>query len=146
MRTTQFRGTRRAIAAAAIAPLLALGAAGAARADSAPLRWSFDKCPVSATDWTGTATGPGGTVSLRTHLTDFQQSGISPILRVTFDWAVGDVFVASLRGTLNMDSGAVVMNGIVATGQYAGSRVHEEGQRYLGGGCFAGTIQVLPAS
>jgi hypothetical protein len=143
--TIQPRRGRRAIAATAIAPLLALAYAGAAHADSAPLTWTFDKCPVSASVWEGTATGLGTTVPLRTELTGGWAA--AHILHVTFDWEVGDLYVARLSGTLNQKTGAVVMNGTVAEGDYAGSQVHEEGQLYdADRGCFAGTITVLPAT
>ena len=143
--TIQRRRGRRAIAATAIAPLLALAGAGAAHASSAPLTWTFDKCAVSASTWEGTATGLGATVPLRTQLTSAWQA--SHILHVTFDWEVGDLYLAPLKGTLNLETGAVVMNGTVAEGDYAGSQVHEEGQLYDGArGCFAGTITVLQSA
>ncbi|HEX5967716.1 MAG TPA: hypothetical protein VFY88_04500 [Intrasporangium sp.] len=143
--TIQRRRGRRAIAATAIAPLLALAGAGMAQADSAPLTWTFDKCAVSSTTWEGTATGLGATVPLRTELTGGWES--AHILHVTFDWEVGDLYLARLEGTLNQQTGAVVMNGTVAEGDHAGSRVHEEGQLYdADRGCFAGTITVLPAT
>jgi hypothetical protein len=143
--TIQRRRGRRAIAATAIAPLLALAGASMAQADSAPLTWTFDKCAVSATTWEGTATGLGTTVPLRTELTGGWAS--AHIVHVTFDWQVGDLYLAGLEGTLNQQTGAVVMNGTVAEGDHAGSRVHEEGQLYdADRGCFAGTITVLPAT
>jgi hypothetical protein len=139
------RHGRRAVAAASIAPLLLLAGAGAAAATSGPLTWTFDKCAVSATAWEGTTSGLGQTTGLRTDLTSARQSG--QILHVTFDWNVQGVFVASLEGTLNLGTGAVVMNGTVASGDLEGSRVHEEGQLYdAARGCFAGTVQVFPAS
>ena len=144
--TIQPRRGRRAITAIALAPLLALAGAGAAHADSAPLRWTFDKCAANTPGvWEGTATGFGATVPLRTELTGGWES--AHILHVTFDWQVGDLYLARLEGTLNQQTGAVVMNGTVAEGDYAGSQVHEEGQLYdAARSCFAGTITVLPAT
>ena len=143
--TIQRRRGRRAIAATAIAPLLALAYAGAAHADSAPLTWTFEKCATSGSTWEGTATGPDGTVALRTELTGLRET--ARIWHVSLDWEVGDLYLARLNGTLNLKTGAVVMNGTVAEGDYAGSQVHEEGQLYdADRGCFAGTITVIPAT
>jgi hypothetical protein len=126
-------------------PLLALAGAGVAHAESAPLTWTFDKCATSGSTWDGTATGPEGTVDLRTALTDLRES--TYIWHVTLDWEVGDLYLARLSGTLNLKTGAVVMNGTVAEGDYAGRQVHEEGQLYdAANGCFAGTITVLQSS
>jgi hypothetical protein len=50
---------------------------------------------------------------------------------VTFDWIIdaGErSFVADLRGTLNTNTGRVVMNGTVVEGWLLGARVHEQGQ------------------
>ena len=118
----------------------------AAAPDAAPLIWSFDKCAVADGAWQGTAQGPTGSPELlETRLTGLRQS--DSVLHVDFDWQVGEAYLAQLTGTLNLKTGAVVMNGQVAEGQYAGSRVHEEGQLYdAENSCFAGTIQVLPAT
>ena len=143
--TIQPRRGRRAITATALAPLLALAGAGVAQAHSAPLTWTFYKCAVSATTWEGAATRLGTTVPLRTELTGGW--GSAHILHVTLDWQVGDLYLARLEGTLNQQTGAVVMNGTVAEGDHAGSQVHEEGQLYdAEHGCFAGTITVLPST
>jgi hypothetical protein len=83
--------------------------------------------------------------SLETHLTSARQT--DGVLHVDFDWHVGDTYLAQLTGSLNLKTGAVVMNGQVAEGSYVGSQVHEEGQLYDPiNSCFAGTIQVMPAS
>ena len=140
--TIQRRRGRRAIIATAIAPLLALAGIGAAHADASPLTWTFDKCATSSSTWEGTATGLGTTVDLRTELTGLRET--AHIWHVTLDWEVGDLYLARLAGTVNVKTGAVVMNGPVVEGDYAGSQVHEEGQLYDGTrGCFAGTITVL---
>jgi hypothetical protein len=134
------------IAALAAAIPLALAQPAAASPDSAPLTWTFDKCSVGPGVWQGTAQGPAGTSeSLETHLTSARQT--DGVLHVDFDWHVGDTYLAQLTGTLNLKTGAVVMNGQVAEGSYVGSQVHEEGQLYDPiNSCFAGTIQVIPAS
>jgi hypothetical protein len=134
-----------ALALAAAAPV-ALIQPAAATPDSAPLIWTFDKCAVTEGVWQGMAQGPTGAGEpLETRLTGLRQT--DSVLHVDFDWQVGDTYLARLSGILNLKTGAVVMDGRVAEGQYAGSRVHEEGQLYdAENSCFAGTIQVLPAS
>ncbi len=136
-----------ALALAATVPV-ALVQPAAASPDSAPLIWSFDKCLVDplAGIWQGTAHGPtGGGEQLETQLTGLRQT--DSVLHVDFDWQVGDTYLAQLSGILNLKTGAVVMNGLVANGEHAGSRVHEEGQLYdAANQCFAGTIQVMPAT
>ena len=99
--TIQRRRGRRAVAATAIAPLLALAYAGAAHADSAPLTWTFEKCATSGSTWEGTATGPDGTVALRTELTGLRET--ARIWHVSLDWEVGDLYLARLNGTLNLN-------------------------------------------
>lgn len=134
------------IAAFAAAIPVALTQPAAAGPDAAPLTWTFDKCAVAPGVWEGTVVGPSGeSEGLTTQLTSARQSG--QVLHVDFDWHVGDTYLARLTGTLNLNTGAVVMNGRIAEGAYVGSRVHEEGQLYdAAGSCFAGTIQVMPAS
>jgi len=134
------------IAALAAALPLVLAQPAAASPDPAPLTWTFDKCSAGPGAWQGTAQGPAGTSeSLATYLTSARQT--AGVLHVDFDWQVGDTYLARLTGTLNLTTGAVVMNGHVAEGSYLGSQVHEEGQLYDPiNSCFAGTIQVMPAS
>lgn len=136
------------IAALALAVTTPVALAGPAIAapQSAPLTWAFDKCAVGPGAWEGTATGPSGVAEpLQTQLTGARQTG--SVLQVEFDWHVGTTYLAQLSGVLNLKTGAVVMNGPITEGQYAGSQVHEEGQLYdPANSCFAGTIQVLPAS
>ena len=133
------------LALAAAAPVALAGPATAAP-QSAPLTWTFDKCSVAPGTWQGTAYGPTGVAEpLQTQLTGSQRAG--SVLQVEFDWHVGTTYLAQLSGVLNLNTGAVVMNGQVTEGQYAGSQVHEEGQLYDPANlCFAGTIQVMPAS
>jgi len=135
-----------AAALTATTPLLWLTTTATADAASAPLSWTFDKCATAPGTWHGTVTTPnGGTEQLRTTLTDVWGSG--EVLHVGFDWAVGDEFVAHLTGTLNQNTGDVVMNGQVIEGADAGSQAHEEGHLYdVTRSCFTGTVRVMPAS
>ena len=143
--TLRSRRGLRMSAAAAVMPLLALVHPGAARAEAAPLIWTFDKCATAYGVWEGTASIDGTTESLRTQLTGLRASG--QVLHVTFDWQVGDTFLAPLSGTLNQATGAVVMSGVATQGAYAGSQVHEQGQLYdPARSCFAGTIRLMPAT
>jgi len=134
------------VAALAIAVPIMLSQPATASASPAPLIWTFDKCAAGPGVWHGTARGPGNTEeALETQLTGLRQTGDA--LHVDFNWYVGQIYLAQLSGTLNLATGAVVINGRVAEGSYAGSRVHEEGQLYdPTNSCFAGTIQVMPAS
>lgn len=148
MRFTRLRRHGLSITAAALAAAfsVALVQPAIAAPESAPLIWSFDKCSVDSGVWQGTAHGPTGTSEpLETRLTALRQT--DGVLHVDFDWYVGETYLAQLTGILNLKTGAVVMNGQVAEGEYAGSQVHEEGQLYdAENQCFAGTIQVMPAS
>ena len=136
------------IAALALAGAMPVALVQPAIADpeSAPLIWTFDKCSVGPGMWQGTAHGPTGTSEpLETQLTSMRPS--DDVLHVDFNWQVGTTYLAQLSGVLNLKTGAVVMNGQVAEGQFAGSQVHEEGQLYdPANSCFSGTIRVLPAS
>ena len=73
-----------------------------------------------------------------------------PIWHVQFDWIVSagpKSFVARLDGTLNTNTGVVVMNGTVIDGWLLGARVHEEGQAQDPAGArFVGSIQIAPAT
>ena len=146
MRFQRLGRTSLSIAALATAIPMLLSQSAAASASSAPLMWAFDKCATGPGVWQGTATGPGNIQEpLKTQLTSFRATG--DVLHVDFNWYVGDTYLARLSGTLNLKTGAVVMNGQVAEGSYVGSQVHEEGQLYDSArSCFAGTIQVMPAS
>lgn len=134
-----------ALALAAATPVALAQPATAAPA-SAPLTWTFDKCSVGPGVWQGTAHGPTGAAEpLETQVTSIRQT--DGVLHVDFNWNVGTTYLAQLTGTLNLKTGAVVMDGQVTEGLYVGSRVHEEGQLYDPiNSCFAGTIRVMPAS
>jgi hypothetical protein len=108
---------------------------------------SFDKTAVAEGVWQGTVDGDV-TGTLETRLTERRISG--PIWHVRFDWIIsaGDQsFVADLRGTLNNNTGAVVMNGTVVEGYLLGARVHEEGQLVDGATLrFHGSLRLMPAT
>lgn len=146
MNATRLRrhGSPAAALIVAAGALVALGQP--ATASSAPLIWTFDKCAAGSGTWQGTANGPTGVPEpLETQLTSIRQT--KDVLHVDFDWYVGTTYLAQLSGTLNLKTGAVVMNGQITEGQYTGSQVHEEGQLYdPAKSCFAGTIRVLPAT
>jgi hypothetical protein len=128
--------------------LLVLAVAPAATAANDPVRLTFDKSIVAPSGiWEGSVAGDltGG---LRTELRSLQVSG--PIWHVRFDWIVSagaHSFVARLDGTLNTNTGAVVMNGTVIDGWLVGAQVHEEGQAQDPAGAhFVGSIQIAPAT
>jgi hypothetical protein len=114
---------------------------------AAHIELSFDKTAVADGVWQGTIDGDI-TGTLETRLTERRISG--PIWHVRFDWIIsaGDQsFVADLRGTLNNNTGAVVMNGTVVEGYLLGARVHEEGQLVDAATLqFQGSIRLMPAT
>lgn len=135
----------------AILVVLALAAgvlgAGAAQASSAPIRMAFDKSAVAPGVWQGTVSGDVDG-ALTTELTGLWVSG--PVWHVTFDWIIDAgprSFTATLKGTLNTDTGAVVMNGTVVKGAWLGAQVHEEGQLVdPETSHFKGSIRIMPRS
>jgi hypothetical protein len=118
-----------------------------AGASSAPVRLTFDKSAVSTGIWQGTVAGDVSG-SLTTVLTELRIAG--PVWHVRFDWIVsagGSSFVADLHGTLNTETGAVVMNGTVVDGLLEGAQVHERGRLVdLAALRFQGSIRLMPAS
>ena len=118
-------------------------------ADRSPIVLRFDKSdPDGNFVWNGRV---GGDISgnLETRLLEAWQSG--DILHVVFEWDIdadnpNRSFVATLTGTLNLATGAVVMDGRVTEGFLLGARVHEEGQLVdPATSQFKGTIQIMPA-
>lgn len=114
---------------------------------SSPVLITFEKSLLKEGKWEGTVDGDI-TGILTTELIDLKVTG--PIWHVVFDWIIdaGDQsFTARLNGTLNNNTGKVVMNGTIVDGWLKGARVHEEGQlvdpdpEKLG---FEGTIQINP--
>ena len=139
-------------------------------ASTASVELSFDSPfdPTNPGVWVGTVAGDI-TGTLQTRMTDLQVSG--PIWHARFEWTItaadtfasrpgapldvhssqttmttGQSFVADLSGVLNIETGAVVMNGTVVEGYLLGAQVHEEGQLIDADTLrFQGTIQVTAA-
>lgn len=112
-----------------------------------PVRLGFDKQGGVGGTWHGMVSGDVSG-DLTTQLTSAHQTG--QILHVTFDWIIdagAQSFTAELEGTLNLNTGAVVMNGTVVEGWLVGARVHEEGQLIdPATGHFQGRILIFPAT
>ena len=140
------------------------------RASTTSVELSFDT-PFDPTNpglWVGTVAGDI-TGTLQTRMTDLRVSG--PIWHVRFEWTItpadtsasrpgapldihssqttmmtGQSFVADLAGVLNIETGAVVMNGTVVEGYLLGAQLHEVGQLIDADTLrFQGTIQVTAA-
>ena len=139
-------------------------------ASTASVELSFDSPfdPTNPGVWVGTVAGDI-TGTLQTRMTDLQVSG--PIWHARFKWTItaadtfaswpgapldihssqttmttGQSFVADLSGVLNIETGAVVMNGTVVEGYLLGVQVHEDGQLSDADTLrFQGTIQVTAA-
>ena len=137
---------------------------------TASVELSFDSPfdPTNPGVWVGTVAGDI-TGTLQTRMTDLRVSG--PIWHVRFEWTItpanafasrpgapldihssqttmtsGQSFVADLSGVLNIETGAVVMNGTVVEGYLLGAQVHEVGQLIDADTLrFQGTIQVTAA-
>ena len=131
-----------------VATAITVTAAGSA-ASSEPVRLGFDKSisdPVGLV-WTGSVSGDV-TGGLTTRLTGLRVAG--PVRHVRFDWIVNAgqrSFVADLTGTLNNDTGQVVMDGTVVQGWLRGAQVHEAGQLVDPATLrFVGAIRIMPAS
>ena len=97
--------------------------------------------------WDGVVDGDA-TGTLQTRLTAARAAG--QVLHVEFEWEVDageQSFLAELTGTLNLDTGAVVMNGTVVEGWLQGARVHEQGHLVdADSSTFVGTIRIHPAT
>lgn len=101
----------------------------ARHATTAPILLAFHKTSVAEGVWEGTVWRGNVSGDLRTELTALRVAG--PIWHVRFNWIIdvsGLSLVADLSGILNTNTGKVVMNGTVASGDLAGAQVHEEGQ------------------
>ena len=133
-----------AVCAAVMAP--ASMAAPALADGAAPSYVTFHKHAEGPPgEFVGTTGGAApGTVHTVCNLTQN-----SPVLfQLTCDWQISAgsrSFDAPLTGTLNLDTGNVIMNGQIASGWQAGAQVHETGHLInSAAGEFAGTIRIAP--
>ena len=139
----------RAIAGTAVvcsAVLAAASLAAPALADGiAPSYVTFDKHYVGSGQFEGVTGGAApGTVHTACNLVPRN----AVLVRLSCDWQISAgqrSFDAPLTGTLNWQTGDVVMNGRVASGWQAGAQVHETGHLLDAAALeFAGTIRIQP--
>ena len=130
-----------------------VGSLASAQNDSAPVNLSFYKCDVTEANleadfvWHGTVSGDinGDLMTQPTSVDDSQ-----PIWQVEFNFSIdaddpSKDMTIHLKGTLNTNTGQVVMNGEVAEGYLLGAQVHEMGQLVdAEKSCFEGTIRINP--
>jgi hypothetical protein len=112
---------------------------------SAPSYVTFDKHYIGAGQFEGTTGGAApGTVHTACNLLPRN----SVLVPLSCDWLISAgqrSFDAPLTGTLNWQTGDVVMNGRVASGWQAGAQVHETGHLVDAATLeFAGTIRIQP--
>ena len=124
-----------------------IGLGQPAAASNEPVRLTFGKVAASPGIWQGTVAGDIEG-SLTTVLLDLREAG--PVWHVRFDWIIEagpSSLTARLDGVLNMNTGAVVMDGTVVEGDLLGARIHEEGQLVDAASLrFTGSITILPAN
>jgi hypothetical protein len=120
---------------------------------AAPIRMDYVKVETAAgsLNWLGHVSGDvnGG---LETRVVAASQSG--HILHIRTQWSVdagAQSFEASLDGTLDTATGALLLNGEVTRGYLAGARAHTEGRLTgtdtgTGGTVFEGFLRIMPAS
>jgi len=138
-----------AIAASALA-CAALSAAASLAAPAfadgpAPSYVTFDKHYIGSGQFEGTT---GGAAPGTVHTTCTLAPNNQTLSRLTCDWQISAgtrSFDAPLTGTLDWQTGNVVMNGVIASGWQAGHQVHETGHLVDAAALeFAGTIQIQP--
>jgi len=90
-------------------------------------------------------------VGLETQVYDLRVTG--KIWHIKTYWTVDGgtrAFRAELEGTVNTETGSLLLNGTVVSGVLAGARVHNEGKltQVLGSGAtvFEGSLRIMPAS
>jgi hypothetical protein len=127
-------------------PIRLAAASAAVFADgAAPSYVTFDKHYVGDGQFDGTTGGAApGTVHTICSLTPN-----NPVLvQLACDWQISAgqrSFDAPLTGTLNWQTGNVVMDGEVASGWQSGAQVHETGHLVNAATLeFAGTIRIQP--
>ena len=117
-----------------------------AQSISVPLALSFEKCdPDRDSVWQGSVSGDisADLTTSPTFVDDAQ-----PVWQVAFDFVIDgeDPMKLHLEGTLNTNTGQVVMNGEVIEGALKGARVHEMGQLVdAEESCFEGSIRITPS-
>src|SRR5262249_28229193 len=111
----------------------------------APSYVTFDKHYVGSGQFEGTT---GGAAPGMVHTACNLVPRNAVLVRLSCDWQISGEersFDAPLTGTLNWQTGDVVMNGRVASGWHAGAQVHETGDLVDGATLeFAGTIRIQP--
>ena len=132
-----------AVCAAVATP--AVMAAPALADGAAPIYVTFDKHYVGSGQFEGTT---GGAAPGTVHTTCTLAPNNAVLVQLTCDWQISAgqrSFDAPLTGTLNWQTGNVVMNGEIASGWQAGAQVHETGHLVNAATLeFAGTIQIQP--
>lgn len=143
-----FKPTRLAAAGAAVCAAVAAPAIMAvpALADgAAPSYVTFDKHYVGGGQFEGTT---GGAAPGTVHTSCALAPNNPVLVPLTCDWQISAgprSFDAPLTGTLNWQTGNVVMNGEVASGWQQGAQVHETGHLVNPATLeFAGTIRIQP--
>jgi hypothetical protein len=143
-----FKPTRLAAAGATVCAAVtapAIMAVPALADGAAPTYVTFDKHYVGDGQFEGT-TGGAAPGTVRTVCNLAPNNAV--LVRLTCDWQISAgqrSFDAPLTGTLNWQTGNVVMNGEIASGWKAGAQVHETGHLVNAATLeFAGTIRVQP--
>lgn len=120
---------------------------------AAPIRMDYVKIETApgSLNWLGQVSGDvnGG---LETRVVAATQSG--HILHIQTKWSVdagAASFQASLDGTLDAATGALLLNGEVTSGYLAGARAYNEGHLtgidgVTGGTIFKGFLRIMPGS
>jgi len=120
--------------------------AGPALADgAAPIYVTFDKHATGPGVFDGTT---GGAAPGTVHTVCNLAPNNDVLYRLTCDWDItagARSFDAPLSGTLNWQTGNVVMSGRVASGWHQGAQVHEAGHLVDPDALrFVGTIRIQP--
>lgn len=123
-----------------------VGLAGPAFADGvAPSYVTFDKHYVGSGQFVGTT---GGAAPGTVHTSCSLAPENAVLVQLACDWRISageHSFDAPMTGTLNWETGVVVMNGQVASGWQAGAQVHESGKLVDPAALeFVGTIRIEP--
>ena len=128
----------------AVVAILALSAP--ALAAQSPIVLEFEKSNAADGYYVGTIDG-GGTLQMWLAGRELHGNTQHFTATVQVDGSSAGSFTAVVRGKINLQTGAVVLNGTVTEGDYEGARVSEQSQ-LIGFSplTFAGTISIMPAS